>query len=183
MNTPAESKLLLPEQVVEQRLSHLRRKKSRYHLFCNLTATVLLTYLCFGLVFGIAFIQGQSMSPAFQDGDIVFIWRLSKHYSYDDVLLFKSDTENQLIKRVAAVPGDTITVDAENRLLIKGQPLTNAYAKPGMDYPITLKHNEYFVLGDNRQATVDSRNFGVVEENNIHGKVLLVLWHHNGTDE
>lgn len=167
-----------PQKVLQQRLNRLRQRKNQYRLLRSLAATVLLTYIFFGIVFGIGFVHGRSMAPSFQDGDLVILWRLSKNYSYGDVVLFKSEAEKELMKRVVAVPGDTVDVDTQNRLIIRGQIIQNVYAKPEIEYPITLKENEYFVLGDNWQAALDSRNFGAVEKRNIQGRVICVLLSH-----
>ncbi len=180
MKASVHRKAELPKEVLQHRLHRLRRRKNRYRLIRSLTATALLIFIIFGGVFGIGLVRGQSMTPSFRDGDLVMLWRLSKDYDRDDVLFFKCDAlEGELIKRVAAVPGDTVDMDVEGRLTVNGRLLEDTYTKPGMKYPLILIENEYFVLGDKRHIAMDSRNFGPVKKSDIHGKVILILWSQN----
>lgn len=162
----------LPENVFQRRRNVLRRKKNWYRLIGSLSVTVLTVFLLFGVFFGIGVVQGNSMSPSFMDGDITLIWRLESQFTTGDVVFFKHDGA-ALIKRVAAVPGDTLAADTQGRLLVNGTALEDTYAKAGVAYPLTLLDGEYFVLGDNLGSAVDSRNFGPVRD--IGGKVILVL--------
>lgn len=142
----------------------------------SLTATALVVFVLFGVFGGIGLVCGQSMAPSFQDGDLVLIWRLDGHYTHGDVIFFKRDVgEGELIKRVVAVPGDTVDADVGDRLTVNGGVLEDTYAKPGVAYPLTPMEDEYFVLGDNHSAAADSRNFGTVKKHDIIGKVILVV--------
>lgn len=165
-----------PGEVLECKLLQLRREKEWHRLIRSLTATALTVFLLFGVILGIGMIRGQSMVPSFQNGDIVLFWRLSKDYVRDDVIFFRRDAwQHELIKRVAAVPGDTVDVDTEGRLTVNGIILDGTFAKPGIGYPLKLRTNEYFVLGDNRSEAMDSRDFGSLEKKEIDGKVILVV--------
>jgi signal peptidase I len=165
-----------PEDVLQRKRRRLRRKKSRYSLLLRLTVTVSAVFILFGLILGLGLVRGQSMTPAFQDGDIVVIWRLSGRYACGDVLLLTCDGwEGELIKRVAAVPGDTVDTDMRGRITVNGRVFEDTYIKPDRAYPILLMEDEYFVLGDSRHASADSRNFGPVKKGEIGGRVVFVL--------
>lgn len=164
-----------PENVLQHRRNALRRKKNWCRLIRGLVVTVLTAFLLSGVFFGIGIIHGDSMSPSFMDGDRVLVWRLERCYAAGDVVFFTRGSD-QLIKRVAAIPGDTVDADTQGRLMVNGKALKDTYVKPGVRYPLTLLEGEYFVLGDNRGAAVDSRNFGPVAD--IGGKVILVLRTH-----
>lgn len=169
----------LPEEILQYRLLKLRREKNWYRLIHTLTATAFVVFFLFGVFLGIALVRGPSMTPSFHDGDLVMIWRLSENYTCDDVICFKYGSEpHELIKRVVAVPGDTVDTDTAGRLTINGQVLAATVTKPGIRYPLTLLENEYFVLGDNRENAMDSRNFGPVGKKDIDGKVILILRTH-----
>ncbi|WP_084082474.1 signal peptidase I [Desulforamulus aeronauticus] len=166
----------LPEDVLKKRFHQLRRKKEWYRLIRSLVATALTVFFLFGVFCGVGIIRGQSMIPSFQDGDLVLFWRLSKDYARNDVIFFERETwQCELIKRIVAVPGDTVDADSEGRLMVNAEVLKDTHTKPGIGYPLTLLENEYFVLGDNREAAMDSRNFGPVDKRDIDGKVILVL--------
>lgn len=93
----------------------------------------------------------------------------------------KDETEkNRLIKRVIGVPGDKIDI-LEGKIYLNGQLYSESYVKgstfPGtMQFPITIPEGEYFVLGDNRENSMDSREIGLININEIEGKAVLRLW-------
>lgn len=86
---------------------------------------------------------------------------------------------DDLIKRVIALPGETITIE-DNRILIDGVPIDEPYLPPGTSMPdfgpVTLGDDEVFVMGDNRQFSLDSRVFGPIPLDDIIGKAFLVIW-------
>lgn len=176
MNIKVYNGIELPKEILQSRLHNLRRKKNWYRLIRSLLITSLLIFLLFGVFFGIGFVRGQSMIPFFSDGDLVLIWRLSGEYHCNDVIFFGYNTKQcELLKRVVAVPGDTVDADESGRLKVNGNVMEDAFIRPGIEYPVTLLENEYFVLGDNKEVAMDSRNFGPVTKSDIDGKVILVF--------
>jgi signal peptidase I len=114
---------------------------------------------------------------------------------HGDIIVFKypNDETRDFIKRIVAVGGDTIQV-RDNRVLLNGRPLDEPYVKPGSftpassgtcSYayacePLTVPAGSYFVMGDNRDNSQDSRYWGFVRREKIRGKAFLIYWSWNG---
>ncbi len=136
-------------------------------------------------------VNGESMSPNFHTGDYLIIdeisYRVSEPKRGDVVVLeYPLDKSQKFIKRIIGLPGETIEIK-EGKISISknenGEVITlneNNYLsdelKTDNNINITLKENSYFVLGDNRQFSFDSRRWGQLPEENIIGKAFLRLF-------
>jgi len=139
------------------------------------------------------FVQGASMEPNFLDGDYLIIDEIT--YRFDgpergDVVVFRYplDTSQFFIKRVIGLPGETIKIedgrifiyekDSQTPIILSEvEYLRDGYTAGNME--VVLKDNEYFVLGDNRGSSSDSRKWGAVPENDIVGRVWVRAWPFN----
>lgn len=128
------------------------------------------------------FVEGSSMSPNFQDGDYLIIDELSYHFrepKRGEVLVFKFPKMpgTYFIKRLIGLPGETVIVE-DGEVSINGLKLDEFYLQ--IDTPgyieTTLGEDEYFVLGDNRHMSYDSRSWGILDESNIIGMARFRLW-------
>ena len=139
-------------------------------------------------VFQPFFVKGQSMEPAFENGDYLIIDELSyklRTPERGEVVVFKypNDPSQRYIKRIISLPGETVEiqggkitiVNAEGKEVLDEKYLTSGALTSG-DIKVTLGVKEYFVLGDNRAASSDSRRWGTLPEDNIIGRVLLRAW-------
>ena len=133
-----------------------------------------------GLIFGFDRQCGDSMSPAVKDGDLVFFYRLQKEYNRSDLVVLEKEGDVQL-RRIIAGPGDRVDI-SENGLEINGylQQEDDIYTDTmrfaeGIDFPVTVGQEEYFVLGDNRENARDSRIYGLVNQKEIKGTVISLL--------
>ncbi|MGI6326027.1 MAG: signal peptidase I [Saccharofermentanales bacterium] len=135
-------------------------------------------------------VVGDSMKPALYSNDQLLVEKISKlggWIGYEDIVTIKTDELRgheggpNIIKRVVGQPGDTIEI-REGLVYRNGQPLDESnYLAPGivteirkLDYAkITLADDEYYVLGDNREISLDSRTFGPVRLQHIIGRVLI----------
>ncbi len=133
-------------------------------------------------------VSGSSMLPNYHDKDYLIIDRLTYHNSQPQrgdviVLKYPKDTSQFFIKRIIGLPGETVSfnqghVYIKNQQHTEGWELNESYLRLQTDtfagpQTVTLGSGEYFVLGDNRTASSDSRVWGILPENDIVGKVWL----------
>jgi signal peptidase I len=130
-------------------------------------------------------VEGTSMLPRLEDRDRLFINKFVYHFESierGDVVVFHypRDPEKSYIKRVIALPGDTLRVD-HGRVFVNGRLLRETYVP--QEYrdtrsvaEITIPDDEYYVMGDHRSISSDSRDFGPVERSLIYGKAVFVYW-------
>ena len=125
-------------------------------------------------------VDGASMDQTLEDGQILLLYKLS-NIDYGDIIVLDEEKEGEIIiKRIIGMPGDTVSIK-DNTVYVNGEELEEDYAYgETSDYEeITLGDDEYFILGDNRPISKDSRYFGPVKEDEIIGKVIFRLWPFN----
>ncbi len=130
-------------------------------------------------------VEGTSMLPRLEDQDRLFInkfvYRFEKIERGDVVVFYyPRDPEKSYIKRVIALPGDQLQIN-HGQVLVNGQPIAEPYVPRrfvdgrSLD-KIVIPDHEYFVMGDHRSISSDSRDFGPVERRLIYGKAAFVYW-------
>ncbi|MBV8631939.1 MAG: signal peptidase I [Silvibacterium sp.] len=130
-------------------------------------------------------VEGTSMQPQLRDQDRLFINKFVYRFeqiSRGDVVVFHypRDPEKSYIKRVIALPGDSLRIDA-GRVFVNGERIDESYVPRGYrdsrSMPeIVIPADHYFVMGDHRSISSDSRDFGPVERDLIYGKAAFVYW-------
>ncbi len=158
----------------------------RAHVAREIIEVVLLVAIIFiaiRLSIGTFTVQHDSMEPNYLPGQNVIVNKLAYVFGKPqrgDVIVFyyPLDTTQTFIKRIIGVPGDTIvvtpaTVSVDGRVL--NEPYIIAAVNPRFGQ-ITLGPNQYFVMGDNRPVSCDSRSWGAVPSSDIIGKVTAVYW-------
>ena len=132
-------------------------------------------------------VSGSSMVPTFQDGQYLVVDEISYRFETpkrDDVIVFRypKDTKKFFIKRIIGLPGETVNIKGNDVTIINkehpegfklDQPFVENTSYNDLSYQ--LKDNEYYVLGDNRSASADSRYWGPVPRNLFIGRVLVRL--------
>jgi len=128
-------------------------------------------------------VEGQSMEPLLEPGERILVSKLA--YRTDDVarhdvVVLRAPDGRTLVKRVVALPGELVEV-VDGRLLVDGQPIDEPYIEDARrsheSMPAhRLADDEFFVLGDHRVASLDSRAFGPVARGRIRGKAVWVDW-------
>lgn len=122
-------------------------------------------------------VNGSSMYPTLKGKEIMLLNKLGKIDRFDIVVLKIAEEEDNLIKRVIALPGESIEI-MDNKIYINGKELEDKYGM-GNTYSIdkiTLKDDEYFILGDNRVISMDSREFGPVKKDDIKGTTNFIMY-------
>lgn len=127
-------------------------------------------------------VSGDSMTPALQDQDVILLWKTGKLKAGD--LVGFSWQNKLLLKRVVGLPGDVIAIDENGVLTRNGQVVEEPYVdEPALGecsvtFPYQVPENRYFVLGDHRSTSIDSRSsmIGCVEKDQLIGKVVLKIW-------
>ena len=122
-------------------------------------------------------VDGDSMNKTFKNGDILILYKLSEIKRFDVIVLHEEKDNEKIIKRIIGMPGDTVAIK-DGEIYINDEKIDDEYAY-GMtsDYErITLKSDEYFILGDNRLISKDSRYFGPIKEKEIKGKVIFRIF-------
>ena len=125
-------------------------------------------------------VDGASMDQTLEDGQILLLYKLA-NVDYGDIVVLDEEKEGEIIiKRIIGMPKDTVS-KKDNTVYVNDEELEEDYAYgETSDYEeITLGDDEYFILGDNRPISKDSRYFGPVKEDEIIGKVIFRLWPFN----
>jgi signal peptidase I len=132
-------------------------------------------------------VEGTSMMPALTDQERIFINKFVYRFHMEDisrgdmvVFLYPNDPTKSYIKRVIGIPGDRIEVD-RGTVVVNSKPLEESYVP--QEYrdqasmaPTLVPEDDYFVLGDHRSSSNDSRVWGMVPRKFIYGKAVFVYW-------
>ncbi|MBE5847625.1 MAG: signal peptidase I [Lachnospiraceae bacterium] len=154
-----------------------------------LLIVLILTYLMITYVGQRTQVEGSSMETTLSDGDNLIVDKLSYRFHDPerfDIIVFpyRYEEDTYYIKRIIGLPGETVRIDQDGVIYINEQPLSENYGKdvienPGLAaHPIELGEDQYFVLGDNRNNSTDSRmpDVGVLDRNELIGKAFVRIW-------
>lgn len=154
----------------------MSNKKFLFSLLILAIAASGIFYLSYS--FELVRVSGNSMSPTYQSGQIVFANKLDKNYAAGDVVTAKPtdwNLDGDICKRILAVPGDTVVVSGHDLYINNTKIDTGSYPNSFKGYPYRkheLKEDEYFLVGDNRTNSLDSRAKGPVKKADILSKVI-----------
>lgn len=136
-----------------------------------------------------AVVDGNSMCDTLENGDNLLVNKLLYRVSDPerfDIIVFPNPNikHSYLIKRIIALPGETVRITPKGFIIVNDEPLVETYGREVIKEPgaavetINLAEDEYFVLGDNRNYSADSRDLSIgnVKRSNIIGKVKLRIW-------
>ena len=180
-----EVSLPTKEQVETERKRYRRKKaynKALRGTVYVLTIVAAVAVLIATLVLPVLQIEGTSMEPTLSNGDIVL---LTKTTGFDRGELCGFTWNNKLlIKRVIGLPGDWIEIDTDGTIYLNGEKLEEPYVERkafgecDLEFPFQVPAEQYFVVGDMRESSIDSRNtvIGCIPKEQIVGKVFFRIW-------
>jgi signal peptidase I len=155
-------------------------------IFRDIIAPVLLglaVFALFHITLGSFKVYGTSMLPTIEEGEYIMVSKVAYFFNQPkrgDIIVFDSpqDPRSDLIKRILALPGDTVEI-RDDKVIVNGTPLQESYTLEPPHYLMPLQEippDHYFVLGDNRNNSSDSHRGWTVPRQNIIGKAWITYW-------
>ena len=176
----------LPVDQLEDELKREIYKKRYWHMLRStvsiLVVVVAIVVLISNFFLPVLRIYGSSMTPTLVNGNIVAAIRYGD-YDRGDVIAFYYNNKI-LVKRVIGLPGEQVDIDENGNVSINGEPLEEAYLEEkalgecDIELPYQVPDGRYFVMGDHRSVSSDSRNsqVGCISEEQIIGKLFFRIW-------
>lgn len=181
------SKRDMPELDMLQKELKRERYRRRFRRLLRSTVNALIVVaavaaLVATLILPVLQIAGSSMEPILTEGDIVLLVK-KKDLQTGDLCAFYYSNKI-LIKRVIATPGDYIWIESDGTVYLNGDPLDEPYVvqkalgECDVEFPYQVPENSYFVMGDKRETSIDSRSsvIGCIAEDQIVGKIFCKFW-------
>ena len=169
-----------PEPVVNQ-----KRGSGFWRFLLDIVETIVLSAIMFVAINAISArirVEGFSMEPTLHNGEFVIVNKLAYRLgnpNHGDVIIFHPPREpdQEYIKRIIGLPGDRIMI-ADGKVLVNDRPVQEPYiaSPPNYQSEWTVPEDSLFVLGDNRNNSSDSHNWGPVPMDYVIGKALVVYW-------
>ena len=180
-----EVSLPTKKQVETERKRYRRQKaynKALSGTVYVLTIVAAVAVLIATLVLPVLQIEGTSMEPTLYNGDIVLLMKTTR-FDRGDLCGFTWNNK-LLIKRVIGVPGDWIEIDTDGTVYLNGEKLDEPYVEQkalgecDLEFPYQVPQEQFFVIGDMRESSIDSRNtvIGCIPKEQIVGKVFFRVW-------
>jgi len=169
------------------------KRKEVVLIVLSVAAVVVLYYLLPVIVIGLAQpvkVAGNTMAPTLNDGDRILLNKRVGDLQRGDIVVFwyPEDETKSFIKRIVGLPGETIDLDSNDNITINGTMIDEPYIQADRNREArrrwkmsnsewkTIKDGFYFVMGDNRDFSNDSRTWGCVPRSLIYGKVMFRYW-------
>ena len=182
-----KKKLQLPtvtqieKEISREKYTYKYKKVLRSTLY-SLIVVAAIAVLIATLILPVLQIQGSSMEPTLNDGEIVVLVKTTK-LKRGQLCCF-SYQNKFLIKRVIGVPGDSITINEEGYVFVNDEPIDEPYildralGECDVEFPVYVTDNHYFILGDHRSTSIDSRSsvIGLVSADQVVGRIFFRIW-------
>ena len=170
------------ERECRRLLQRQRRRRQLRSVLGTVAVLLALAVLAASCLLPVLIVQGESMVPTLREGQAVVCIRGS-HYQKGDMVAFNYGNKI-LIKRLIAGEGDVLDMDEEGNVFVNGEQLSEEYIRGkavgnlSMDLPCTVPEDHWFLIGDNRELSVDSRStvVGFVSSEQTTGRVCFRVW-------
>lgn len=187
MKSVKKQNVMIPKmEEVEQEKERLNNRRRFYKLLRNTTFTLLVvaaaSVLIAFLLMPVLRVSGDSMEPTLKDQDVVLLVK-TDHFETGELCGFYWQNK-LLLKRIIAGPGDMVDIKDDGSVYVNGQELDEPYVTEkslgdcDMEFPYQVPENKYFVMGDHRSVSIDSRNsvIGCVDKSQMVGKIWIRVW-------
>lgn len=179
VEVPTMEQVKTEREVIKRKRAY---QKALWGTVYSLIIVAAIAVLIATLVLPVLQISGNSMEPTLKDKDIIVLIKNNKLKTGD--LCAFSYQNKVLIKRIIGTPGDYIEIQDDGSVYVNGELLEEPYittkslGECDIEFPYQVAENRYFVLGDHRETSIDSRSttIGCVESDQILGKVLVKVW-------
>lgn len=162
-------------------MSDRKYKKNRQKIitfFVGVFIVAVAILITFFFVIGVSKVDGESMMPTLTNNETLVFFRLEKNYDRGEIIAVDMPSGDYYVKRIIGIPGDEIDIK-DGKVLLNGQVLEEPYIQGTtqttseiVEFPLVVPEDKYFVLGDNREHSTDSRAIGMVSKYAILGKIL-----------
>lgn len=162
----------------------VKKKSGFIEILESVVIAVVLAALIRIFIFSPFYIPSGSMEPTLQVGDRIIVSKLNYHFTNPargDVIVFRFplDPDRDFVKRVIGLGGETVAF-RDSQLYINGEPVSEDYLPEGLKFPdfgpVQVPEGNYFMMGDNRNNSDDSRRWGSLPEEYIIGKAIIIYW-------
>ena len=178
---------ILPTAIqIEDEISRLKNKRDYIHILFNTIASLIvvaaIAVLISSFLLPVLRVTGTSMTPTLTNGTVVVCKRTTSLKRGDIVAFYYNN--KVLLKRVIGLPGDYIEIRTDGTVLVNNEVIDEpyidspSYGENDLTYPYQVPEDRYFVMGDHRSTSVDSRSktIGCVSEEEVLGKVKMAIW-------
>jgi len=149
--------------------------KKQYYFLINIAIIGFIVFFINAFFFQVCFVNGDSMNPTYKNGQILIANKFDKDIKRNDIIVININKKT-IIKRVVGIPNDKVQC-IDGYLYVNGIKFDDKFMdNPGaISSEIVLGEDEYFVLGDNRNYSIDSRfeEIGIISKRNIKAKIIL----------
>ena len=171
-----------------KKTAYEKAAENLYSLFSMILVIMVAVFALFTFFFRLVKVSGDSMNPNIFDGESIVVSGFLYTPDYGDIIAVgrSTETENSIIKRVIGLPGDTIDINFDTHIVVVNDsvitetyPTLDAITERGdITFPLTVPEDSVFVLGDNRNNSLDSRfsTVGFIKLDEITGKALFKLF-------
>lgn len=188
-NAQLEQATELPEEEGKKKEKKFSLKSEIISWLWTIGVALAIVFVVNTFIARVMTVEGESMTNTLQNGERIITTSLYGELKHNDIVVIRRENDVPLIKRVIAVAGDTIDIDYETgTVYVNGKALDEPFIRDKMAYidyrdgntklPLTVEEGHVFVMGDNRNGSLDSRctTVGQIDVKDVFGKAIFRIW-------